>query len=349
MTTNTNHRVLMTGHHGYLGSVMAQHFVAHGYEVTGLDTGYFDDCTLIPDSGPVPTICKDIRDITPDDLRGFGAVVHLAALSNDPIGNLNDAWTEAINFDSSARLAQMARDAGVERFLFSSSCIMYGVAHAEVATEESPLNPQTAYARSKVQAEHAIRQLASSTFSPTFLRNGTVYGLSPRMRFDTVLNNLVGTAVATGRVTVLSDGTPWRPVIHIEDVARAFHTVLEAPRQSVHNQAINVGANHLNYRIRQLAELAAAAVPEATLEIVAKPDADQRTYRADFSKFANLFPTFEFKWTAERGAVQLADGFRAVQLKSRDFADKRFTRLTWLHHLIDSGRLDGSLRWRQAH
>jgi nucleoside-diphosphate-sugar epimerase len=344
-----SHRILMTGHRGYLGSVMARHLVEVGYDVTGLDTGYFDACTLVPDAISVRTISKDIRDVTPADLNGYGAVVHLAALSNDPVGNLNDAWTEAINFESSARLAQLARDAGVRRFLFSSSCIMYGVAQAAVATEESPLNPQTEYARSKVKAEQAIRTLASDSFSPTFLRNGTVYGLSPRMRFDTVLNNLVGHAVATGRVTVHSDGTPWRPVLHVEDVARAFRAVLEAPRHLIHNEAINIGANHLNHRIRDLAEIAVEAVPGATLDIVAEPDADQRTYRADFTKFAKSFPSFEFRWTARRGASQLADCFRAVRLQQRDFTDKRFTRLTWLHHLIDTGRLDVSLRWRPAH
>jgi nucleoside-diphosphate-sugar epimerase len=217
-----------------------------------------------------------------------------------------------------------------------------------VATEASPLNPQTAYARSKVKAEQAIGALASDTFSPTFLRNGTIYGLSPRMRFDTVLNNLVGVAVATGHVTVHSDGTPWRPVLHVEDVARAFQTVLEAPREAIHNEAINIGANHLNYRIRDLAEMAVATVPGSTLSIVAQPDADQRTYRADFTKFATRFPSFTFNWTARRGAMQLAECFRAVRLRHQEFADKRFTRLTWLHHLIDIGQLDGSLRWRAA-
>lgn len=342
-------RILMTGHTGYVGSVMAPHFVRAGYDVRGFDTGYFNACTLVQDQLSVPTIKKDLRDLEPSDLEGYDAVVHLAALSNDPIGNLNDSWTEDINFKSSVRLAELARVAGVRRFLFSSSCIMYGVAQAAVATEESPLNPQTTYARSKVQAEEAIRALADDRFSPTFLRNGTIYGLSPRMRFDTVLNNLVGLAVSTGTVTVYSDGTPWRPVLHVEDVARAFQAVLEAPRDRVHNQAINIGSNSLNHRIRELADLTVEAVPGATLEIVAQADADQRTYRADFSKFARICPDFQFEWTARRGACQLADTFRDIKLGREGFTDKRFTRLKWLHHLLDAGMLDSSLRWREPH
>jgi nucleoside-diphosphate-sugar epimerase len=342
-------RILMTGHKGYLGSVMAPHFVRAGYDVTGIDAGFFDACTLVPDELAIPSIKKDIRDLEPSDLRGYDAVVHLAALSNDPIGNLNDSWTEDINFRASARLAEMARGAGVRRFLFSSSCIMYGVAQAAVATEESPLNPQTIYARSKVEAEEAIRSLASDSFSPTFLRNGTVYGLSPRMRFDTVLNNLVGLAVSTGTVTVYSDGTPWRPVVHVEDVARAFQAVLSARRDLVHNQAINIGSNALNHRIRELADMAIEAVPGAKLEIVAQVDADQRTYRADFGKFAKICPDFQFEWTARRGAGQLSEAFRAIKLGHNGFTDRRFTRLKWLNHLLDLGLLDSSLRWREPH
>jgi nucleoside-diphosphate-sugar epimerase len=342
-------RILMTGHKGYLGSVMAPHFVRAGYDVTGVDAGFFDACTLVPDELSIPSIKKDIRDLEPSDLRGYDAVVHLAALSNDPIGNLNDSWTEDINFRASARLAEMARGAGVRRFLFSSSCIMYGVAQAAVATEESPLNPQTIYARSKVEAEEAIRSLASDSFSPSFLRNGTVYGLSPRMRFDTVLNNLVGLAVSTGTVTVYSDGTPWRPVVHVEDVARAFQAVLNARRDLVHNQAINIGSNALNHRIRELADMAIEAVPGAKLEIVAQVDADQRTYRADFGKFAKICPDFQFEWTARRGAGQLSEAFRAIKLGHNGFTDRRFTRLKWLNHLLDLGLLDSSLRWREPH
>jgi nucleoside-diphosphate-sugar epimerase len=293
----------------------------------------------------VPTIERDIRDVRREDVEGVYAVVHLAALSNDPIGNLNDDWTRQINDDASARLARFARDAGAERFLFSSSCIMYGMSEAAEVDETTPLNPQTEYARSKARSETAIGELASDTFSPTFLRNGTVYGLSPRMRFDTVLNNLVGSAVATGRVVVNGDGSPWRPVVHVVDVARAFVHLLEAPRELVHNQAFNVGAGHLNHRVRELADLAVAAVPGATLEIRKEPSADRRTYRADFGKFARAFPDFAFEWTAESGSRALAGSLADVGLTRADFEGPHFTRLRWLQRLLELGDLDLDLRW----
>jgi nucleoside-diphosphate-sugar epimerase len=338
-------RVLITGHNGYIGSVMAPLFQRAGYEIVGLDTGYFAECTLGPDPTPLPRGGKDLRDLEPRDLEGADAVVHLAALSNDPIGNLNAAWTEQINFRASVRLAELAKAAGVERFLFSSSCIMYGMSEAAVVTEESPLDPQTEYARSKVRGERAIAALADDDFSPTFLRNGTVYGFSPRMRFDTVLNDLVGSALTTGRVVVYSDGKPWRPVVHVEDVARAFLAVLEAPRALVHNQAFNVGADHLNYQILELAEIAAKTVPDCRLEVRGEPGADQRTYKTDFGKFARAFPRFEFKWAPPTGAQEVCDGLRGLELTAELFTDGRFTRLKWLRHLLDTNRLDGSLRW----
>ena len=342
---NASQRVLLTGHTGYIGSVMTPRLLEAGYDVTGLDTGYFRECTLGPDGADVPTIRKDIRDLTAEDLDGFHAVIHLAALSNDPIGNLNDRWTEEINHQGSVRLAELAREAGVERFLFSSSCIMYGMSEAAVVTEESPLDPKTEYARSKVRSELAIRELATDSLSPTFLRNGTIYGLSPRMRFDTVLNSLVGVAIATGEVVVEGDGAPWRPVTHVEDVARYFIAVLRAPLEVVHDQAFNTGSNELNYRVMELAEFAVAAVPGSRLRVLAKPSADQRTYRADFGKFERAFPEFRFDWDARRGALQLADALRGVGLDEAGFRDKRYTRLAWLQHLLDTGQLDDSLRW----
>ena len=341
-------RLLITGHRGYIGSVMAPLFVQAGYDVVGLDTGYFERCTLVPDELEVPAIRKDIRDIAADDLIGFDGVIHLAALSNDPIGNLDEGWTRQINCEATVRLAEFAKAAGVERFLFSSSCIMYGMSAANVVTEESPLDPRTEYARSKVLAERAISDLAGAGFSPTFLRNGTIYGLSPRMRFDTVLNDLVGTAVATGKVVVTSDGKPWRPVVHVQDVARAFMRVLEAPLEKVHNQAFNTGANELNHQIIELAEIATRTVPGCKLELKAQTGADQRTYKADFGKFARTFPEFKFNWTAEKGAAELYRAFHAIGLTHADLVDRKFTRLKWLNHLLESKQLDENLQWRPS-
>ena len=338
-------RVLMTGHQGYLGSVMAPVFAKAGHTVVGLDTGYFADCTLVPDALSVPTIQKDLRDLQPRDLDGFDAVVHLAALSNDPIGNLNPQWTDEINFRASVHLAELAKAAGVRRFLFSSSCIMHGMAAAAVVSEQSPLDPKTDYARSKVESEQAIARLAGDGFSPTFLRNGTVYGLSPRMRFDTVLNNLTGSAVATGKVVLHSDGKPWRPVAHVQDIARAFLHVVEAPLGLVHNQALNNGEGRMNHQMIELAEAVVRAVPGCRLECLASPDADQRTYQTDFGKFARTFPDFTFQWTIERGIDELREAFVRIGLTQDDFVDRRFTRLKWLRYLLESGRLDGSLRW----
>lgn len=341
-------RILVTGHNGYLGSVMGPYLLRAGYDVVGLDTRYFGECTLVRDAAEIPTIARDIRDLGPRDLEGFSAVIHLAALSNDPIGNLNEGWTEEINFRASVSLARLAKAAGVERFLFSSSCIMYGMSDAAVVTEDSPLDPKTEYARSKVKAERAIAELAGGGFSPTFLRNGTVYGASPRMRFDTVFNDLIGAAVTTKKVIVHSDGKPWRPVLHVQDIARSFAAVLEAPIATVHNQAFNNGANQLNHQVIELAEIAVKTVPGCELEVRAQAAADQRTYKADFGKFARLFPDFEFKWSARQGATELFETFKEIGLTREDYVDKRFIRLKWLRHLLDGGRLDGSLRWTKG-
>ena len=348
MTDLRRRPILLTGHRGYIGSVLAPYLVDAGYDVTGLDTGYYDECTLVPDRIAIPELRKDIRDLVPEDLRSFYAVVHLAALSNDPIGNMNELWTEEINHEASVRLAELAREADVRRFLFSSSCIMYGMSTAEVVDETAPLDPKTEYARSKVRSEEAIRELATDRFSPVFLRNGTIYGLSPRMRFDTVLNDLTGSAFTQRKIQVKGDGSPWRPVIHVEDVARAFEAVLNAPAEDVHNQAFNTGAEHLNHQVLELAEFAAAAVPGCELEVLASPDADQRTYKADFAKFARTFPSFEWHWTAAVGARDLARRFKDIGLTADDYEGMRFIRLRWINHLLDTGRLDDSLRWARA-
>lgn len=338
-------RILVTGHRGYIGSVMAPMLVERGFDVAGLDIGYYDECTLIPDPRRIPALRADIREIGPAELEGFDAVVHLAALSNDPVGNLNPRWTESINLDASLHLAEHAKQAGVSRFLFSSSCIMYGSSTVEMVDETSPLAPETLYASSKVDAERAIAALANESFAPVFLRNGTVYGLSPRMRFDTVFNSLIGSAVTSGRVIVFSDGLPWRPVVHVEDVARAFIAMLEAPLDTVRGEAFNIGADELNHQIRELAEVIAQST-HCAVEYRAQADADKRTYRTSFAKFRRTFPEFSFRWSIDASAVAMRESLREIGLDAATFHDARFTRLRWLQKLLGDQRLDDDLRWR---
>jgi len=339
-------RVLLTGHNGYIGSVMGPFLQQAGHDVVGLDIGYFGKTDFLKTHAEPDFPLLDIRDVDqPGALGGVDAVVHLAALSNDPIGNLRAEWTRAINSDGTLRLAELAKRAGVRRFLFSSSCIMYGSASLAEVDETAPLDPKTEYARSKVVAEDGLRRLAGDGFSPIYIRNGTVYGVSPRMRFDTVLNNFVGQAVATGRIIIYSNGEPWRPVVHVEDVCRTFLQFLEAPIEQVHNEAFNNGADELNWRVIDLAKAAQKAVPGSELELRAEAGADQRTYRASFAKFRRTFPDFRFKWNPQTGAIQLAESFRRVGLDRAKFESSDFTRLKWLEALIDAGKLDDDLRW----
>jgi nucleoside-diphosphate-sugar epimerase len=340
--------ILITGHKGYIGSVLAPYLMQRGYDVTGVDSGYFGECTLTADPLTVEESRLDLRDIEATRLQGLYAIVHLAALSNDPIGNLNSSWTEEINHEATVRLAGMAREAGVRRFLFMSSCIMYGMSEAREVNEDSPLDPQTEYARSKVRSEEALREMAADHFSPVFIRNGTVYGLSPRMRFDTVLNDFVGAAITKGRIVVHSDGKPWRPVVDVHDIARTIELYLEAPGDLIHNEAFNNGASHLNHQVRELAEIAADTVPGCELEIRSDSGADQRTYKADFAKFQRTFPDFAFERNARTGASNLASGLQAAGLTREMYEGNRFVRLRWLRHLLDSGELDQSLRWSQS-
>jgi nucleoside-diphosphate-sugar epimerase len=339
-------RILVTGHRGYIGTVLIPMLISNGYDVVGLDSDLYRRCTF-GDAPPVPPeICRDIRDVELTDLEGFDAIIHLAALSNDPLGNLNPDLTYEINHLASVKLALMAKKAGISRFVFSSSCSTYGAAGDQMLTEEAEFNPITPYGRSKVMVERDVTDLADEDFSPTFLRNATAYGVSPRHRFDIVLNNLVAWAYATGRVFIKSDGTPWRPIVHIEDISRAFIAVLNAPRELVHNQAFNVGINDENYQIRDLAQIVEDAVPGCQIEYAKDAGPDKRTYRVDFSKIRLTLPDFQPQWDARRGARQLFDAYQEIGIRVEDFEGPRYNRIDQIKLLLSEGCLDESLRWK---
>jgi nucleoside-diphosphate-sugar epimerase len=339
-------RILLTGSDGYVGSVMGPMMHRAGYEVRGVDSLFYEECSFGRYAARLPLLRKDIRDMTARDLSGFHAVVHLAALSNDPTGDLNPDWTEEINHRAGVRLAHLAKDAGAERFLFASSCSIYGAAGDEMATEDAPLRPLTAYAVSKVRTEEGLSAMAGEGFSPVFLRNATAYGVSPRLRLDVVLNNLTAWAHCTGKVRIMSDGTPWRPLVHVEDICRAALAALEAPRNAVHNQAFNVGVDSENYQVKDLAEIVRATVPGCTIEYSPTASADQRNYRVDFGKIRRLLPGFRPTWNASLGAAQLESAFCEQTLTLDDMQGRRYTRLTQLKHLLNSGALDSTLRWK---
>jgi nucleoside-diphosphate-sugar epimerase len=338
-------RVLLTGHNGYIGSVMGPLFKLLGHDVVGLDTFYFEDCVFGEEAEWIPSLRRDIRDITVKDLEGFDAVAHLAALCNDPLGDLNSEWTYDINYTASVRLAELAREAGVRRFLYASSCSMYGAAGEDVLSEEAPLRPITPYATSKVRTEEAVAKLADSTFSPVFMRNATAYGVSPRLRADVVLNNLVCWAHTTGRVRIMSDGTPWRPIVHVQDISRAFAAALTAPREAIHNQAFNVGSNGENYQVLELAEIVRATVPGCKVEFAPGAGPDPRSYRVDFAKLGRALPEFRPQWNASFGAKDLYSALQQLALSYEDFQGRKYIRLTQFKHLLDNGRLDPTLRW----
>jgi len=339
-------RVLVTGHNGYIGSIVAPFLAARGHEVVGLDTDFYVSCTLGPAPRAIPNLRKDIRDVTPDDLRGFDAVVHLAALSNDPIGEINPDLTYEINHRGSVRLAEAAKQAGVRRFLFSSSCSMYGAAGEGLVGEEAPLRPLTPYAISKVRTESDLGEMADDRFSPVFLRNATVYGMSPRLRADLVVNNLLCWAFTTGKIRILSDGTPWRPVVHVEDVAQAFALALESPTDSVHNVAFNVGSEEENYQVRDLASFVHEAVPDCGVEYAEGGGPDPRSYQVDFGKIGKILPGFHRKRSVRDGVTDLLGVFRRNGMTLEDFQEK-FTRLAHLRNLIETKRLNGSFRWNE--
>ncbi|MGZ8708179.1 MAG: NAD-dependent epimerase/dehydratase family protein [Gaiellaceae bacterium] len=342
-------RVLVTGHHGYIGSVTVPALVAAGHDVVGADTRFYEGCDLFEGVAPAEERWVDVRDLTVADLDGFDAIVHLAALSNDPLGDFAPELTAEINYGATLSLARAAREAGVERFVFASSCSMYGTQDAETpVNEDAPLQPLTAYAESKVRSERELAPLALDGFSPIFMRNATAYGASPRLRLDIVLNNLVGWAVTTGSVKIMSDGTPWRPLVHVQDIARATAALLEAPRELVHGKAFNIGGGEENYQVRELGEIVRETVPDCTVEYAGSGDPDPRSYRVDFGVFARTFPEFRFEWDARRGAAELRDAYRGSRLTLDDFEGDRFVRLRRLRLLLDGGRLDDRLRWQPA-
>lgn len=339
-------RVLLTGHQGYIGTILVPMLKAAGHDVVGLDNGLFEACVYTGQIDEIPEIKKDVREIEAEDLEGFDAVLHLAGLSNDPLGNLNPELTFEINHLASVRLAEHAKAAGVERFIFSSSCSNYGAAGDDMLNESSAFNPVTPYGISKVRVEQDLSAMADDSFTPTYLRNSTAYGVSPRIRFDLVVNNLVAWAMCTHRVYLKSDGTPWRPIVHIEDISRAFLAVLHAPRELVHNEAFNVGRNDENYRIREIAEIVAEIVPDCRIDYAPDAGPDTRCYRVDCSKILEVLPEFEPQWTVRKGVTELYETYVREGLTLEEFEGERFSRIVYLKSLLADGRIDSSLRWR---